>query len=126
LTPLIRYVALQVPGFLIVLILLMHARDQDWISGSTVVLVLAVLVFKDVVLYPFYKRAMQPGYTDMVARLHGERAWVVNTLDPEGQVKLKGEIWNAKSIHRELIEAGSWVRVSGHRGLQLHVQRCHD
>jgi len=126
LTPLIRYVALQVPGFLIALILLMHARDQEWISVSTVVLVLAILVFKDVILYPFFRRAMQPGHTDMVARLHGERARVVNTLDPEGQVKLKGEIWNAKSIHGEPVEAGSWVRVSGHRGLKLHVQRCHE
>ncbi len=124
--PLIRYAALQVPGFLIALILLMHARDQDWISGSTVVLVLSILVLKDVILYPFFRRAMQPGHTDMVARLHGERARVVNTLDPEGQVKLKGEIWNAKSIHGEPVEAGSWVRVSGHRGLKLHVERCDE
>jgi len=126
LAPLIRYAALQVPGFLIALILLMHARDQDWISGSTVVLVLSILVLKDVILYPFFRRAMQPGHTDMVARLHGERARVVNTLDPEGQVKLKGEIWNAKSIHGEPVEAGSWVRVSGHRGLKLHVERCDE
>jgi len=126
LKPLIRYAALQVPGLLIVLILLLYARDQGWISMTTVVLLLVVLVAKDVVLYPFFQKALQPGYTDMVARLHGQRARVINTLDPEGQVKLKGEIWNAKSIHGEPVEAGSWVMVSGHRGLKLHVERCDE
>lgn len=114
------------PGLLIVLILLLYARDQSWISMTTVILILVVLVFKDVILYPFFKKAMQPGYTDMVARLHGQRARVINTLDPEGQVKLKGEIWNAKSIHGEPLEAGAWVMVSGHRGLKLHVERCDE
>ncbi len=125
-TPIIRYAALQVPGFLIALILLLHARDQDWISGSTVVLILLILASKDVILYPFFKKAMQPGHTDMVVRLHGERARVVNTLDPEGQVNLKGVIWNAKSIDEKPIEAGSRVIVSGHRGLKLHVERCDE
>ncbi|WP_291323626.1 NfeD family protein [Desulfonatronospira sp.] len=122
----IRYAALQVPGFLIAVILLNYARDQGWISGFTVILILAVLVAKDVVLYPFFKKALQPGPTDMVTRLHGKRGKVVNPLDPEGQVNINGVIWNAKSIDGMMVEAGSRVLVSGHKGLTLYVHRCND
>ena len=39
--------------------------------------------------------------------------------DPEGQVKVKGQIWKARSV--EGVKAGANVRVTGVEGLRLDV-----
>ncbi|MSO42570.1 MAG: hypothetical protein EXQ70_11910 [Solirubrobacterales bacterium] len=51
----------------------------------------------------------------------GERAEVVGACAPEGRVKFRGELWNARSS--EPIEAGEQVRVCAVDGLTLEVER---
>ena len=58
------------------------------------------------------------GLTDMV----GSKAKVVSPLAPEGVIKIKGELWVAKSAgHR--IDAGEEVVVVGQDGLKLAVRK---
>lgn len=56
------------------------------------------------------------GFTDMT----GQKGSVVKTLDPEGMVKIRGELWAARSQQR--IEAGAEVVVVAQEGLKLIVR----
>lgn len=49
---------------------------------------------------------------------------VVSDLNPEGQIRLRGEIWRARSQDGSTITAGSIVRVTGREGLTLYVKRA--
>jgi membrane-bound serine protease (ClpP class) len=52
----------------------------------------------------------------------GSRGEVVKSLDPEGMVKIRGELWKAKSAGRK-INVGTEVVVVGREGLKLIVRR---
>ncbi len=122
----LRYVLLQVPGFLLVLALLWIAWSNEWISAFTFFLVILILIFKDVLLYPFYKSALQPGPTDMASKLHGAEALVRLPLDPVGQIYIRGEIWKARSVGDVPIPSGTRVVVTDHNGLTLQVRPVRD
>jgi membrane-bound serine protease (ClpP class) len=64
------------------------------------------------------KRKPEGGLSDML----GTRGEVVKRLDPEGMVRIKGELWKAKSAGRK-IESGEEVTVVGQKGLKLIVER---
>lgn len=64
------------------------------------------------------KRQVQVGLPSMV----GAGGQAVGTLDPEGQVKIKGELWRAVSVWGK-IEAGEEVVVVGQDGLKLSVRK---
>lgn len=52
--------------------------------------------------------------------LVGERGEVVESVDPTGRVRVRGELWNARSS--EPLGAGRLVRVTGVDGLTLEVE----
>jgi membrane-bound serine protease (ClpP class) len=64
------------------------------------------------------KRKPEGGLADML----GTRGEVVRRLDPEGMVRIKGELWKAKSAGRK-IETGEEVTVVGQKRLRLIVER---
>ena len=64
------------------------------------------------------KRKPVVGLTDMV----GARGRVVSALVPEGTVRIKGELWEARAGGRK-IKAGTDVVVVGQEGLKLIVRR---
>jgi membrane-bound serine protease (ClpP class) len=58
------------------------------------------------------------GLSDMV----GSKGKVVTPLDPEGLVRIKGELWDSRSVGRR-IDAGEEVIVVGQDGLKLIVRK---
>jgi len=58
------------------------------------------------------------GLPDMV----GSRGKVVRQLAPDGIVRIKSELWEAKSAHGN-IDAGEEVIVVGHEGLRVVVSK---
>ena len=52
----------------------------------------------------------------------GERAEVVRPLNPEGKVKFRGEMWNARAA--EPVAEGETVTVTGTDRLTLEVERA--
>ncbi len=50
----------------------------------------------------------------------GERAQAIGSLDPEGKVRLRGEIWNARASGP--VAEGAEVRVAAVDGLTLIVE----
>jgi len=54
--------------------------------------------------------------------LMGAVASVETTLEPEGSVLIRGELWRARSSAGETIERGQSVRVTGASGHLLEVE----
>ncbi|MFP4397546.1 MAG: NfeD family protein, partial [Desulfonatronovibrio sp.] len=117
------YALLQVPGYFFLGIILGFAFERNWISGFTVWAVILAWAAKDVLLYPLYRNALNPGSQNIIARLYGSTAIVRVALDPVGQVALRGEIWQARSLDRDVIDPGTKVVVKGNKGLTLEVAR---
>lgn len=86
------------------------------------IVLMVALVAYAVITYRLGSRALrrkpEGGLSDML----GMRGEVVSSLDPEGMVKIKGELWRAKSAGRK-IDAGEEVTVVGQKGLKLVVER---
>lgn len=64
------------------------------------------------------KKKPEGGLSSML----GMRGEVVKRIDPDGIVRIKGELWKAKSAGRK-IEAGEEVIVVGQKRLRLIVER---
>jgi len=58
--------------------------------------------------------------------LVGEVGKVVEDLDPEGVVKLHGELWKAESKDGKRIPVGEKIRVAEVKGLTLIVERIEE
>jgi membrane-bound ClpP family serine protease len=65
------------------------------------------------------KRQAVVGLSTMI----GSKGKVMSPLDPEGLVTIKGELWGAKSIDRN-IGNGELVTVVGQDGLKLIVRKA--
>jgi membrane-bound serine protease (ClpP class) len=83
-----------------------------------ILLVAALIEVGEVALWIKYLRRfrVQTGAEGMV----GERAETLGPLDPAGRVRVRGEIWNARSTAP--VAAGAAVRIRAVDGLTLDVE----
>jgi membrane-bound ClpP family serine protease len=92
------------------------------LNVGVLIALMAALAAVAVTTYMMGSRALRRkpvvGLTDMV----GARGRVVSALAPEGTVRIKGELWEAKAEGRK-IKAGTDVVVVGQEGLRLIVRR---
>ena len=119
-----RYYLFQVPGWALtaVLVAVLHASLglPVWVALT----VLGVVVLKDVIFYPFLRRAYQLEASG-AARLVGLRGVARDTLDPTGYVYVNGELWRARTEPAAAaIPAGVEVRVVQGNRMTLTVARA--
>ena len=118
-----RYVLLQLPGVVLPSLLLMVA--WQWFDFSFWVVISGIFVFvaKDVVLFPFVWRAYDTRSPDGVEAMAGDRGVAEERLNPEGYVRVRGELWLARTAgSNTIIEKGMRIRVVGGSGLILLVE----
>jgi len=121
---LIKYLLLQLPGILLLLLVLLVIDSftplpAPWFWG-----ILALWLAKEAVLFPLTWRSYQ-NETPAGAPV-GRNAEVVVPLSPEGTVRTGGELWQARSRDDERIEAGEQVRILARKGMLLIVERKND
>ncbi len=101
---------------LVAIALAVFVLPQPW--GIVAIGVSLVWEVVELVLLPRHLRRRHRVRTGPEA-LVGERGEVVEALDLEGRVKLRGEIWRARAPTRR--EVGSEIEVTGVDGLTLEV-----
>ncbi len=74
-----------------------------------------------VIVYRICSRALRRKPVISVPDMAGSKGKVVNSLVPEGLVRIRGELWVAKSASGE-IKSGGEVIVVGQDGLKLVVR----
>ena len=95
----------------------------EWGIEMPLVVPIAVMVFWAVfavVDFWFVTRILRRQTIVGLPTMVGSKGKVVSQLAPEGQVIIKGELWGAKSIDRN-IDSGEVVMVVGQDGLKLIV-----
>lgn len=120
--PSLRYTLLQVPGWLLLGLLLWWANAKDWITVTTAAWILAAWIGKDAALYPLCRKAFMPEPKTETEKLIGREAMTVRPIDPRGLVRLDGELWSVRTGSGKTIPANTRVRVTAADGLLLTVE----
>lgn len=116
-----RYYLFQIPGWILAaaFVTVLHAwlGLPMWAALSIV----GVVVVKDVVCYPFLRKAYQLEAAG-AAQLVGLRGVARDTLDPAGYVYVNGELWRARTEPgAAAIPAGAEIRVLRGQRMTLTV-----
>jgi membrane protein implicated in regulation of membrane protease activity len=111
------------PGtVLLVLVLILIHRLWVPVPLWLGISIVAAAILKDILLFPLLWRSYSEGKTDVPSTMIGRRGIATSLLDPEGYVRVRGELWRgevAGNIGR--IEKGRAVIVVGISGLKLYV-----
>lgn len=122
-----RYVLFQIPGAALLASALWFGVSQTWLSPMLAVLLWALWVVKDALLFPVLRHAYTPDHDDPGAALRGQTGVARDSLTgeaPEGWVKLGPELWRAVLDRGSApVAAGEAVRVCDVRGLCLVVTK---
>ena len=119
----LKYLAVQVPGWLLLLIVLLLLRSRVALSSWAAAALLGAWVLKDLLLYPLLRRAYEEDPRTGGERLVGKRGVAATPLAPDGYIRVKGELWRAHAVKTSLpLPEGSAVRVTAARGLTLTVE----
>lgn len=121
-----RYLAFQIPSWLLVGLGL-AAAVRWWSLGMPVAgLLLALFVTKDLVMFPFVRKAYEPSSGSAADALVGRLAVANDPLAPSGYVRVGSELWAAELRDGGEAPAGFALRVAEVRGLTLIVEPQED
>jgi membrane protein implicated in regulation of membrane protease activity len=119
----LRYALLQIPFTALVVVVLILIRQWVDLPIWFVCALVAILVIKDIALYPFVWRAYDPDSPALTNQMEGARGIAIEDLHPTGYVEIGAERWQAEVAgDGPSIRRGQRVRVHGIRGLTLLVQ----
>lgn len=119
----LRYALLQIPFTALVVVLLILLREWVDLPIWFVCALVALLIIKDIALYPFVWRAYDPESPTLTNQMEGALGIAIEDLHPTGYVEVGAERWQAEvSGDSPSIRRGQRVRVQGIRGLTLLVQ----
>lgn len=120
-----RYTAFQIPGWLI-------AAGGGWWIHTTLDVplwiaagVLVVWVVKDYALYPVLRFAYEADHRTRIEHLIGSKGTAVEPLAPTGYVRVRGELWQARTERTDpdtAVTAGESVTVTAIDGTKLLVK----
>ena len=117
----LKYLVLQIPGWLLLLAIVLYLRLQAELST----LLVGLWIGKDLLLFRFLRRAYEGDPRVGAELLVGMRGVVVTrSLAPEGYIRVHGELWRAETQARgtRLME-GTIVTVTAGHCLTLTVER---
>jgi len=118
-----RYLLIQIPGWILVAILLGGLYGWNVISLRVALILYAVYFLKDFVLYPFLRRAYETDEPSVMGRLIGAKGVAIENLDPAGYVRVGGELWQSRIGEGcAPIREGSRIRVQAVDGMTLIVR----
>ena len=119
----LRYALLQIPFTALVVVVLILLRQWVDLPIWFVCALVALLIIKDIALYPFVWRAYDPESPTLANRMEGAQGIAIEDLHPTGYVEIGAERWQAEVTGDcPSIRRGQRVRVRGIRGLTLLVQ----
>ena len=120
----VRYALIQLPGtVLLALVILLINRWWVTVPLWLGLGIVGLAIVKDLVLFPLLWRSYAGGDPDDPSSMIGRRGIVIGRLDPEGYVRVHGELWRAETVENDRpVEKGRSVTVVGVSGLKLHVR----
>jgi membrane protein implicated in regulation of membrane protease activity len=119
----VRYILFQVPGVVLLYLLLILARRVVTLPPWFIWSLVAFWVIKDLILFPFVWRAYDQKWRDDSSSMVGSWGIAEDRLDRSGYIRVHGELWKAEVMgNSPSIGKGEKVTVRGIRGLTLFVE----
>ena len=119
----LRYALLQIPFTALLIIVLILVRKWVNLPIWLICGLVALLIIKDIALYPLVWRSYDPDSPPLTNQMEGARGIALDDLHPTGYVEIGAEKWQAEVIGGgPSIRRGQRVRVLGIRGLTLLVR----
>ncbi len=119
----IKYTLIQIPGTVFFILLLQLLRQ--WVDIPRWLLwgLVGLWVAKEIVLFPFVRRAYESGDSEPGKGMVGEKGIAEEFLNPSGYVRIRGELWRAEVRgEKSAVEKGKTVRIHSVHGLTLVVE----
>ena len=124
---LIKYILLQIPDLALLIIALVVAAKFIIIPVWLLAAIIAVWIAKDIALYPKLRKAYEVNTPTQAGQLIGMKGTIMDKLDPEGYIKVKGELWKAEMKDPGVcVQKGAEVKVVDARGMNLVVEIIKD
>lgn len=118
----LRYTLLQLPGFVLLVLILFLFHSWFDIPVRAAILVLGLWVAKDIILFPLVWRSYIPQEFSPLKALIGLQGVAVESLNPAGYIRLRSELWSARTAENyPNVRTGETVRVKDVEGLTLIV-----
>ena len=124
--PLIRYCLFLLPEGLLLVAAPWVAVSLGWLQPFSATVVTGVLLLATVLIYPVAKPGLRAAPPPGAKALVGRESTLVRPTAPVGQVRVDGELWQARSTRSESLPAGTRVRVVDAAGLELIVESLPD
>jgi membrane protein implicated in regulation of membrane protease activity len=119
----LRYAAFQIPGWVMVAVVLFSCVEFLGLAPRTAGIAFALWLAKDAALYPLTRKGYEHRPHVPAEHLIGARAIAQQELAPEGYVRVGAELWRARLRDRGArAPAGSVLVVRGVRQLELEVE----
>jgi membrane protein implicated in regulation of membrane protease activity len=119
----LKYVLLQTPSLIFLILALIVLRQWFDISAYLVVGFVGLWALKDAILFPFLWRYYDTDqFPDRFAMVN-RTGLAISRLEPDGYVQVGGERWWARTAETgKPIEKGKCIRVKNIEGLKLTVE----
>lgn len=104
-------------GMALIFLIYHYTNLNPWINGIIILSLFAIIAFEFYVFYPHFRKP-RSGREEMI----GLSGIAIEELNPEGQVKIRGEIWEAKAVDNK-VKKGEKIEVVNMDGLKLLVRR---
>jgi membrane protein implicated in regulation of membrane protease activity len=118
-----KYLLFQIPQWFLLALFLWLLVDRTAIPRWATEAFFAIWVVKDLAIFPWVRRGYENDARTGAERLIGGKAVAQERLDPEGYVKINGELWKARAYPANRpIDPDSLVTVRAADGLTLTVE----
>jgi membrane protein implicated in regulation of membrane protease activity len=119
----LRYLLFQLPQWFVLAMFLWLLVDQNAVPRWATQAFLILWVVKDLTIYPWARRAYETNVSTGAERLVGATGVTQERLDPEGFIKINGELWKARvDAAHQPIDRNSRVKVRAARGMILLIE----
>jgi membrane protein implicated in regulation of membrane protease activity len=118
---LIKYILLNLPAAILLVLLLVWLRSRFHIPGWVFWGAIGLWAAKDAALFPLVWRAYESKRSEE-GRMVGEEGFAAESLAPSGYINVRGELWKAVLTGDSApVQKGAKVKVCGQEGLTLIV-----
>lgn len=123
----IKYTIIHMVELVIAVFAMIFLSNLIGVSNWPTIIVIALLITKDLVVFPKVWIAYDVDDSTPMSKLIGLEATVMDSLDPVGYVRVVGELWKAEiKDPRSPAKRGDRARVIDTKGMTLIVERCND
>lgn len=120
----IRYSLFQIPSLLIVMLLVFSVNHWYRLDNVIIMIIILLWILKDILIFPFVWKAYCHKDRDKSKTILNEIGTAIDTINPKGYVKIRGEIWQAELDDIGIpICQGESIEVVEINGLKLKVRK---